>query len=58
MTVQPLVALDIGSTKVACAVALPHERSPGFELLGTTEDVLRVREGLEQFWQRQSLKSA
>ena len=30
----------------------------GFELLGTTEDVLRVREGLEQFWQRQSLKSA
>lgn len=26
----------------------------GFELLGTTEDVQRVREGLEQFWQRQS----
>ncbi|SDD53559.1 protein involved in ribonucleotide reduction [Sanguibacter gelidistatuariae] len=26
----------------------------GFELLGTTEDVLRVREGLDQFWQRQS----
>lgn len=26
----------------------------GFELLGTAEDVLRVREGLDQFWQRQS----
>lgn len=25
----------------------------GFELMGTTEDVERVREGLEQFWQRQ-----
>ena len=32
----PLVALDIGSTKVACAVGLPHERSPGFELLGSS----------------------
>ena len=31
---HPLVALDIGSTKVACAVGLPHERSAGFELLG------------------------
>lgn len=26
----------------------------GFELLGTTEDVARVREGLNQFWLRQS----
>ncbi|PFG32637.1 class Ib ribonucleoside-diphosphate reductase assembly flavoprotein NrdI [Sanguibacter antarcticus] len=26
----------------------------GFELLGTAEDVLHVREGLDQFWQRQS----
>lgn len=26
----------------------------GFELLGTTEDVQRVREGLALFWQRQS----
>ncbi|MCC2309297.1 class Ib ribonucleoside-diphosphate reductase assembly flavoprotein NrdI [Cellulomonas chengniuliangii] len=26
----------------------------GFELLGTTEDVTRVREGLGTFWQRQS----
>ena len=33
---RPLVALDIGSTKVACAVGLPHERSAGFELLGTS----------------------
>lgn len=30
----------------------------GFELLGTTEDVTRVREGLRQFWQRQSPISA
>jgi cell division protein FtsA len=33
---QPLVALDIGSTKVACAIGLPHEREPGFELLGSS----------------------
>ena len=33
---SPLVAVDIGSTKVACAVGLPHERTPGFELLGTS----------------------
>ena len=26
-----------------------------FELLGTAEDVARVREGLEEFWQRRSL---
>jgi cell division ATPase FtsA len=36
MTVQPLVALDIGSTKVACAIGLPHEGLPGFELLGSS----------------------
>jgi cell division ATPase FtsA len=36
MTSQPLVALDIGSTKVACAVGFPHERSPGFELMGSS----------------------
>ncbi len=30
----------------------------GFELMGTTEDVRHVREGLERFWQRQSLISA
>ena len=33
---QPLVALDIGSTKVACAIGMPHERSSGFELLGSS----------------------
>jgi len=33
---RPLVALDIGSTKVACAIGLPHEHAPGFELLGTS----------------------
>ncbi|GLY33252.1 class Ib ribonucleoside-diphosphate reductase assembly flavoprotein NrdI [Kineosporia sp. NBRC 101731] len=26
-----------------------------FELMGTAEDVLRVRDGLERFWQRQSV---
>lgn len=30
----------------------------GFELMGTTEDVVRVREGLGRFWQRQSQVSA
>ena len=30
----------------------------GFELMGTNEDVQRVRDGLERFWQRQSLISA
>ena len=33
--VRPLVALDIGSTKVACAIGLPHEQGPGFKLLGS-----------------------
>ena len=36
MIPQPLIALDIGSTKVACAIGLPHEHAPGFELLGTS----------------------
>jgi cell division protein FtsA len=36
MAIQPLVALDVGSTKVACAIGLPHERTAGFELLGTS----------------------
>ena len=40
MKVQPVVALDIGSTKVACAIGLPAEscngRSGGFELLGAS----------------------
>lgn len=36
MSLKPIVALDLGSTKVACAIALPHERSAGFELLGTS----------------------
>ena len=32
----PLVALDVGSTKVACAIGLPHEHAPGVELLGSS----------------------
>ena len=36
MSLKPIVALDLGSTKVACAIALPHEHSAGFELLGTS----------------------
>ncbi len=36
MLTQPLVALDIGSTKVACAVGQPREQGPGFDLLGSS----------------------
>ncbi len=36
MMSQPLVALDVGSTKVACAIGLPHDHSSGFELLGSS----------------------
>src|SRR3989338_4377419 len=36
MTSQPLVVLDVGATKVACAIGLPHERTQGFELLGSS----------------------
>ncbi|MBI4341433.1 MAG: hypothetical protein HY598_04035 [Candidatus Omnitrophica bacterium] len=36
MAAHPLVALDVGSTKVACAIGLPHEHAPGFELLGSS----------------------
>lgn len=31
---HPLVALELGSTKVACAIGMPHEHTSGFELLG------------------------
>ena len=36
MITHPLIALDIGSTKVACAIGQPHEHAPGFELLGAS----------------------
>ena len=36
MMTQPFVALDLGSTKVACAVGQPREQGPGFELLGSS----------------------
>ncbi|UNX55020.1 class Ib ribonucleoside-diphosphate reductase assembly flavoprotein NrdI [Georgenia sp. TF02-10] len=42
------IAGDIISAK--CQVPYLYR----FELLGTTEDVVRVREGLEQFWQPRS----
>jgi len=42
------IAGDIISTK--CRVPYLY----GFELLGTAEDVMRVREGLGRFWLRQS----
>jgi len=42
------IAGDIVSTK--CQVPYLY----AFELMGTAEDVTRVREGLVQFWQRQS----
>jgi cell division protein FtsA len=44
---QPIVALDIGSTKVACAIGLPHERAPGFELLGSS---LAAYPALSEAW--------
>src|SRR3990167_9189429 len=34
MRTTPLVALDVGTTKVACAVGLPREHALGYELLG------------------------
>ncbi len=36
MNVHPIVVLDVGATKVACAIGLPNARTPGFELLGTS----------------------
>lgn len=33
---RPLIAFDLGATKVACAVGLPRESAPGFELLGSS----------------------
>jgi len=33
---SPLVALDIGSTKIACAIGQPNEQATGFELLGSS----------------------
>ncbi|GHS88548.1 protein NrdI [Actinomycetota bacterium] len=46
------IAGDIIHTK--CQVPYLY----AFELMGTTEDVTRVREGLGRFWQRQSQKPA
>jgi cell division ATPase FtsA len=36
VSTPPLVALDLGSTKVACAIGMPNERSSGFELVGSS----------------------
>lgn len=36
MTTRPLVALDIGSTKVACVVAMPRQHQPGYDILGSS----------------------
>ncbi len=33
---HPIVALDIGSTKVACAIGLPRAEGSGYELLGSS----------------------
>ena len=43
--ISPLVALDLGSTKIACAVGLPHERATGVELLGSSVAVSGSSEG-------------
>lgn len=44
-------AYCIAGDIIAAKCHVPHLYS--FELMGTTEDVQRVREGLGQFWQRQ-----
>ena len=36
MSTQALVALDLGSTKVACAIGMPYEHAAGFELVGSS----------------------
>ncbi len=35
MLPRPLIALDLGATRVTCAVGLPRERAPGADVLGT-----------------------
>ena len=44
--------LKIAGDIIAAKCGVPY--LSGFELLGTNEDVTRVREGLRTFWQRQS----
>ena len=36
MSLPPVVALDVGSTKVACVVAMPYESQPGYDILGSS----------------------
>ena len=43
-------AYCIAGDIIAAKLGVPHMYK--FELLGTPEDVSRVREGLEQFWQK------
>lgn len=49
-------AYCIAGRIIAAKCAVPHLYS--FELLGTTEDVVRVREGLGRLWQQLSQTSA
>lgn len=44
----------LAADKIAAKCGVPHLYR--FELMGTAEDVVRVKEGLEEFWKRQ-LKS-
>ena len=44
-------AYCIAGTMIAAKCDVPYLY--GFEILGTPEDVTRVRDGLDQFWQRQ-----
>ena len=46
---RPLVISSVRDI-IAAKLGVPHMYK--FELLGTPEDVSRVREGLEQFWQK------
>ena len=36
MSVQPIVALDVGSSKVACLIAMPGEQHQHYEILGSS----------------------
>ncbi len=36
MSTPPLLTLDIGASKIACAIGVPHTQTNGFELLGTS----------------------
>ncbi|WP_026459800.1 class Ib ribonucleoside-diphosphate reductase assembly flavoprotein NrdI [Schaalia suimastitidis] len=50
------VAYCLAGDIIAAKLGVPHMYK--YELLGTAEDVSRVREGLSEFWQKTSLTPA